>query len=293
MGKRSILWLAILLLLAGSASAGFTMHLRTMSEVVSDQQARINFSLVNAGDETAYQIFLETILPEGFTSSSVYSPSLRPNQPLSGVLDIKFPQNAVEGRYPVVIMLHYSDRNSYPFSIIFPEYIKYKEGMGSKVQLMIPTVEITGPDQVGFNLKVYNQDSKEHNLTIRLYTPKEIEANITVKDIQLTGQSNTVVENNIWSNGALYDSDYLILASVSYIEDGRVYSSIAQGRAKIVKPLGMQIGENLFKEFQWALILLILLVGVVVVFFMLREKPGGRDEKKGRPEKKARKQKAR
>ena len=279
---KRIYFFLIILTLIGSASAGYTMNLQTSSEVISSEEARITFSLNNSGDETAYRVALQPVLPEGFSSDVLYIRTLPPHQPVNSSIPLKINSSVIEGRYPVVLVLHYSDKNGYPFSVLFPESLNYNGGKSSKVQLALTTVEITGPSPVEFDVKVFNQDTKAHNVTVRLYTPNELTVDLLSQNMQLKKQSSMNLDNEIRSNGALYDSNYLILASASYVEDGKLYSSMAQGRVMIVKPSGLQIGENVFMESQWLLILIVFIVMVVLVVLLLKQKPIDKnDNKKG------------
>jgi hypothetical protein len=259
------------------------MNLATSSES-SNGTARINFSLRNSGNEDAYNVMLEPILPEGFTSKDFFIGTLPKGHPVNGSFNVKIPSDALQGGYPVALVLHYQDANSYPFSVIFPESIVNSHMTYSKVYLLMQSVNITGPAPVEFNVKVLNQDEKKHNITFVLYAPEELSLDSKTKVIEVDGHSNATVENRIWSTGALYGSSYLLLASASYTEGGERYSSMAQGRVGVVKPAGIQIGKNIFMEGQWILILFVLIVIVILAFLTLRERRT-RNEKKAVKEK--------
>lgn len=284
--KRILVFWITAFFFACCVSAGFTMDLKTTSESLSDREARINFSLKNSGDEVAYNIRLEPIVPEGFESKVFYLNYLPPDQPSSGSFNVEISPNVLEGEYPVALILHYADRNAYPFSVVFPEVIKHRKKTTSMVLLSIPTVEMTSQTPVEFDVKVFNQDFKKHNITVRLYLPEELSADFETKNVEVNGRARLALDNRVWSAGALYDSDYLVLASVSYIENNSMYSSMALGRVRVVKPAGIQIGGNIFAEAKWILLAFVLLVVIVLSYLTFRERPRTKDEKEGKKTKK-------
>jgi len=262
------------LLFSCTVSAGFTMDLMTSTEPLPDGGGRINFSLSNVGDETALNVMLEPILPEGFKAGPFFVSSLPPNKPVNGSFVVTVGPDVLPGRYPLPLMLHYTDRNDYPFTIVFPESLSHKVPAVSKAFAVIPEVQITGPDAVGFNVRVFNQDSKVHNMTVRLYVPNELSSDVSSTVVELKPQSSSILENKMRSVSALYDSDYLILASVSYVDDGVVYSSIARGRVRLVKPASLQVSENVFQKGWWLVIAVVLVVIVLLAYLTLRERRG-------------------
>jgi len=282
---KKILLPVLSCILVWSASAGFTMELSTKSEILSDQYSRINFTLLNSGDEAAYNVILEPLLPEGFNSDILYMRVLPSNMPFNGSFVINISPNAPVGKFPTPLMLHYTDLNSYPFSVLFPESVNHVNGSSSNVFMSLPMVDITGTAPTGFNLRVFNQDSKIHNVSIRLFIPKELGSDLTLMVVEIQPKSSVTLEKSIWSSSALYDSDYLLLGSASYSEDGVMHSSLSYGRAQIVRPAYLSLEDDIFKNSQWFVLLLILLSIVFIVYFSIKRRMVVGNEQEEKPKK--------
>lgn len=289
-GMRSIILGLAVLLLAGCASAGFTMNLKTTSEVLSGEEVRINFTLSNTGNEVAYQVWLEPMLPEGFESSSFRLLKLPPGIPLNSSLKIKMPVGTLPGRYSVGLKLHYRDVNGYPLSVVFPESIAFQNSTASEVVISLPMTEITGSTPVDFDIKLFNQKPNSRNITVRLYLPDELGVDTVMRNVEIDGNSGLTLEGSIWSVSALYDSDYLVIGSVSYTDGGMSYSYTSLNRVKVVKPSILRVGSNIFMETKWVLTAFIVVVVIVLLYMTMREKHKtkneGKEFKKERKERK-------
>lgn len=263
------LWFA-----SSCASARYTMDLSTRVEYASRDAAWLNFTLVNLGDEIAYNVRLEPVLPAGMESNNLYVNGLPPGYVLNGSLSVNASPGMLDGTYPLVLVLRYSDRNAYPLSVVYPQSFTLGRSSSSMVAVSIPDVSLTGKEPVDYDVGVVNRDSKKHNVTIRVYLPDELDVSVEEKTVEMEALSAGRLKNTLWSAGALYDSDYAALASVSYVEDGVMHSSLASGRVRVVKPPEIRVEDSFFKRNQDALIHFIY-VSLAVVFYVSAAEKGG------------------
>jgi hypothetical protein len=269
---RRLLFLCILLAMTGSATARFTMTLSTTSEMLSNDAVRLNFTLTNSGDEVAYNVYLEPLLPAGVESKRLYINYLLPNQPFNGSFDISIRPDVPEGRHVIALILLYSDVNNYPFSVVFPESLVHGKNTISAARMTLPTIEVTGLTPVEFDMNVSNLDVRRRNMTLMIYLPRELSADFTIKQVEVEGNSTVVVGNRVWSESALYDSDYFIVGSVSYVDGKTIYSSRASGRVEVVKPAQLQTGVSFFMQTKTYFIALIVLAVIAVAYSAFKKK---------------------
>jgi hypothetical protein len=231
--------LFLLLFIPTTASAYFTMELRSRTEDVSfGNETYVNFTVVNVGNEPGFNVSIELAGGSELTGDSIYIGMLNPKKPFTGSFRAAFAPGIIQGTYPVIITLHYSDRNGYPFTVIFPEDVHYKTKKASTIATNVGTITIPskGKDYTDLSMEVINYDSKPHNVSIMLYLTNELRANSLQQTLTVPPEGKQLATFGIISATALPASSYSVIAISSYEEDGVHYSNIGLGRVFVTTP---------------------------------------------------------
>lgn len=244
-----------------TASSGTIFHNSTILSVLLQQ----------GGDEAAYDVSVFPLLPEGFSYTGALSMQrLDPEKSIQGNFTVYLNGETTLGEYPVVIQTIYHDANMYPFSTISPYLLTYKEKYLSDVYGTISSLEITKDGSDVTTLTLRNTGSKQHQVKVKLYTPKELKCDVQSRTIPIGSQEEKKITYKISSFGALVGSNYIILASLEYNDSGHHYTSFARGMVKIVEKK-----QNL--NLLWLLTALFVVLLLVFVYFKIK---GAKVEKK-------------
>jgi len=257
--KRLFLIALGILFFAVEASAYFTMTMTSTSEQISVGNSTVlNITLINSGNEPSFNTRLG-ILSKDFNSSELYIGTFKQNAPFHGQIPINIGGDITPGKYPIIVFLHYTDSNRYPSSMVFPANIQYKLDPITKVHGALSEINLTANKSKQLYLEIRNLDTMQHNVTVRLFLPDELNSDKWEKTVLIMPKDIVVTNFEISSLGALPDSRYTILATLEYEENNIHYSSIAQGYVIIVQReiSGFKSqSNNLF-------------VGLIVSFFVL------------------------
>lgn len=233
--------LASALVLTDSVSAYFTVTASIYAEpVVVGNSTVVNVSIVNSGNELAYGSILGFASSEKFNSTDFNLGVLEPNKTNIIPLLININADAPLGRYPLVLILRYTDANRYPFSMVFPSMISLKEDSVPMVHGVMSPIELATDEQKTLALDVRNLDAKQHKVHVRLFLPDELNSDPLEREVEIPPKSIRKINFTVSSLGALPDSSYTIAASLGYDEGGKYYSSITNGLIKVVKNMGAE-----------------------------------------------------
>jgi hypothetical protein len=218
--RNNITIFVLLLLLGGSAQAGVIRILLNPVDVYVNESgdATAKTELINMGDEAAENVRLNLVLPEGFGSDSVFVGTLETNKPRNISFGVRLPDSILPGVYPAVVMTDYTDLNGYPFSSVTPGVIKYREDVYPLLFASMDTVVVREGEKAVLPLALRNLDDRQHNLSVRLYLPREIKSNQTLLTVSLEGKSDARLGFEVSPFGALPKSSYLTFVSVEYEE---------------------------------------------------------------------------
>jgi hypothetical protein len=206
----------------------------TQNVVVTEKNTTLNVTVMNSGNEAAYDVQLSLILPEGFTTEPIFAGVLQPNVPYMGSFRVGIDDSAKPGTYPVVVKTHYADANAYPFSTVTPTFIRYGQPTPFKLRGAIKEVSLVGDSKKDIVLEVSNLDNKPHDVLVRFHLPDELAADYYSTEAPVQPHGISEVRVPVKSFGALPDSSYVIFASMEYDEGGLHYSSTAGGMIKIL-----------------------------------------------------------
>jgi len=253
-----------LVVLTTSVSARYITlsHKVTMERIIQEDKTTVNITLLNSGDEPAYDVQLSLLLPEGVSSEPIFLGELDPNMPKSGTFDIKINSDVIPGRYSMAILTEYKDANGYPFSSVLPKSLILKEFKSSQISGRISGITLGDKETKKLTLELRNMDQRDHNLKIKLFIPRELKADNEEKSLVLNAREEKKINFDISSFGALPGSNYVVFASLDYEDSGIHYSSTAMGIVKVVEGRTVQSESE---EIPFGVVFWILTISFIVL----------------------------
>jgi len=226
----------------------------TLRTKVVGQTLKITVNSVNKGDESAYNIRAE--IRAGSKQWLLEKKAELPVN-LCYQAEVNFPLSISKpGTYPLILTMHYTDANQYPFSALIAQtYIFLKESV-SPIFGQVKSVSFFKEGNLGFKLK--NLGDREIKAKTYLVAPRELTVEKNQLELVVGPKSEKNGSFTIKNFSALSGSTYQVFA-VSEFEDKELhYTAIAPGTIKIVEDkLLFGLGQNF---------LLIILASLVAVF---------------------------
>ena len=194
----------------------------------------LNISVVNTGDEAAYDVQLSLMLPDGFEAEPIPVGLLPPNAPYADSFRVRVADSVKPGTYPAVLKTHYADANAYPFSTVSPAFIRYGQSTPNRLQGRLRELSLAGERTGELVLEAGNLDDRPHTVSVRLHLPDELVAEYYSRTVEVRPRGAEKVGFQVKSLGALPDSSYAVFATMEYDEGGLHYSSAAGGVVRIL-----------------------------------------------------------
>ena len=279
-GKMNKLFPLILLLLICTVGATYIRIATdvTVPSMMDENHTDMNITLINSGDETAHDVGLSFITPDGMSSEDFFVGNLIPNTPFNSTVYVNLSDNMAPGRYNIVIITDYRDANNYPFSAVSVRPVMVKRSTISKLSCMIsgPTIAENGNGDL--KLVVRNLDNVPHNVRIRLFLPRELKIDNDEVRIELKPKDKKELKFRVENLAALPGSSYFVFASLDYEEETLHYSSIGTGIIKIVEEGTIQdSGAEIQLDPPFLFLVFIFIILLVIFLFFKFAK--GDDEK--------------
>ncbi len=229
--------LILLMVLCSHLVSGTYISLTTQvskEEIILEDETELEVKLVNSGDEPAYQVQVNFVLPSGFQAPPISVGNLEPNKPYTKKATLKIDE-IVPGTYPLGVLTYYQDANGYPFSSpsFFP--IVFQEVTASSVFGALQPLTLSGQETKEATLKVRNLDNAPHQVKATLFLPRELVSTANEKILDLAAKEEREITFDVSSFGALPGSSYPLFVSLDYKENNLHYSSLARGTVSIVE----------------------------------------------------------
>ena len=218
--KNATILLIILALTPAHASASYIQLIPSLSinDIVSEDTVTIPATIVNNGDESAYNVQMTLLLPDGFTSKNIFMREIKPGEKKEGVFTLEIPADTPPGTYVLALLTHYADANEYPLSSINSAILNYKTSTSSAVTGYMGTTEL-GREPVTLNITLRNREEKPHDITLKLLLPDELQTNQITTKATIEPNQEQQIQATITPTGALPGSTYPIIATSSYTEE--------------------------------------------------------------------------
>ena len=262
------LFVPALLFCHGPAGASYiTMETETSASRV-ESGVEIKLSATNRGDEEAHHVQPEVRLL-GQAIAGPLRQSLRPGELYSWKTTVEVQKDSLlPGRYPIFIVLDYTDRNLYPFSAVSATYMDSGKGRPSHVSGRIPTVEISHKGKI--EIRLSNQDDHDRNVTLKMVGPRELSLKGMKGPLFVKARSEISVSSAVTNLSALSGSSYRVYAAVEYEEAGVHFSTAIPGIVTIGS------SESPVRRYRWVLIGLGVLLFVLLMAVQLIRRRGSR-----------------
>ncbi len=281
------LLLVLIIALAGISSARYISisTTSTAERITEGDSTVIGARLVNSGDEAAHDVRVSLMLPEGFSANELKPGQMEPDEPYEGDFTVSIDSDVTPGTYLVAILTDYRDANAYPFSSITQSFINLGEETFSDISGTLSKISISPEGSASTTLTIRNRGDEKRRLRVRLFLPRELEADVESYELELGPRAQEEHRFKISSFGALAGSTYIISASIEYEEDNLHYTSTASGVVEIVTeeevPVGEESGPGIFDRLDMTLLLLIgSFILLLVIFAALSMK--SKNEKQGK-----------
>jgi len=239
----------------------FNINLKTE---VRNKELKVLVTALNKGDESAYHVQAE-LQVAGKTIFAQKQAELPINAPYQAQLTtaLSLPSS---GTYPLVLILHYTDANQYPFSALTVQTFSYLEEAKSPVfgQLKPITFEKEGKLQ----LKIKNLSENKVSPLLYLVIPQELTVEEKPKPVEIDSRSEQNLTFSLKNFSALAGSTYQVFAVAEGSNQNLHYTQIFPGTVKIIssqKILGLSY-STLF------LILIVLLALFILTQLFQRKK---------------------
>jgi len=223
-----ILWL----LTAESSPAGYISIETTLSLNVKGKTLEVMVYSTNKGDESAYNVQAEiSAMGSNIFSRRLSELKVNEGYKVSQKLPITLDKH---GTYPVILTLHYTDANQYPFSAITCQTFTYSEELLPMLVGDMESISISDKGKIRLTLK--NLTDKRINGRTYLVTPKELTVSQELRQININPKAMQSLGFTIKNLSALHGSTYTVYA-ISEVEDRHIhYTSLSSGAVKIVHP---------------------------------------------------------
>jgi len=243
--------------------ASFISLKTTVTSVVEKDHLKVVISTVNKGDEPAYNIQAEVRVGDQKILGSK-TQELGINQPYQA--EAVFPLRlTTPGRYPMVLVMHYTDANQYPFSALNCQTFAYKmDAPPSELFGTLRPVSFWKKAETQLNVK--NMGDAKITASVSLVVPRELTVDNGNFKLDIPAKSENSQRISISNFSALSGSDYQVFAAVEYEKDNMHYTSILPGVVKIVEAKTV-MGINA----TFLIVAFILLVVVFVAFQVIKK----------------------
>ncbi len=263
--KRPALAFSVLLLLIVPAWASFIRFEPTLTLTVEGALLKTTVSAVNHGDEPAFNVRAELLA----TGKSIFlskQDEVRRGTEYDAGTSIDL--SALKpGKYPLILRLHYTDANQYPFSCLAGRTFLYRsKNMPDPVVGKIKTATFWARGNVELRLK--NLSDSELELSTSLVTPKELAASQEKIKCAIPARGEKSVVFTVSNFAALGVSGYQVYAIAEYKDQ----AILIPGKINIVE-------EKDFLGISYPFLVFILIVlALIFIGFQIGLLPRGKNK---------------
>ena len=241
-----------------SAFASYISLNTALSSKVKGNNLLVSVSVINKGDESAYNVQAELKLDRRQAlGEKVDQLPVNGNYSAQFTLPLSY---AAAGSYPLALIMHYTDANQYPFSALSCQTFAYKKEAAPEIFGQLKPTQFAGEGTVRLVLK--NLGDKEIRAVARLVLSRELTAKDETAAVVLGPRSEKELTFGVSNFSALPGSTYQAFAVTEYDDGGVHFSIVAPGTIAIVE-------KSVFKDYQlyfYALIAVLLVLFIAYQF---------------------------
>lgn len=218
-------------LLASSASAGYISLTSTTNVRVEKGKLLFDLKSINRGDESAFNVRAELRL-----AGKSYLANKVQELPINHVYNAKLSlplAYTTPGTYPLVLVLHYTDANQYPFSALIVPTFTLGEEIPSPLFGQATSVTFAKEGKINFQLK--NLGSRPVEAQTYLVYPREL--NVAEEKLSLSIPAKGVSNGSfsLTNFSALNGSTYQLFIISEFNDEGRHFTSVTPATVRIVE----------------------------------------------------------
>lgn len=183
----------------------------------------VNISSKNKGDESAFNVQAEIIV-DGKKILLDKKDELKIGEIYNAnkVLRLNLGKG---GEYPLILIIHYTDANQYPFSALTAKTFSYNSG--PLIQDIFGKANKAAFEKEGkLEIILKNMSDKELTVNTSVFAPRELTVENNIQEIVMPAKSEKSAEFNVKNFSALNGSSYQVFAISSYEKDGIYRTSI-------------------------------------------------------------------
>jgi len=230
--KKTISLIICSALLIGLASASYISLNTSLGTKVAERELGVYVSVINKGDEPAHNVQAEIRLAgKKYYGKKVQQLGIDQKYQVMRDLPLKLKR---PGNYPLILAMHYTDANQYPFSALTGKTFAYKSAeLPSEIFGRMNSATFWKQGQIKLTLR--NSSDSEIKTNAYLETPREIAVASPKQTVVISAKSEKVLIFKLTNFSALTGSNYQIFAVTEYNKDGVHQTSITPGMIKIVE----------------------------------------------------------
>jgi len=229
---KKLACLLILTLWLGSAAFASYISLNTtLSSKVENNNLKVTVSVVNKGDESAFNVQAEIKVGKKDVLLSKTS-----ELPVNGIYKVEEAFRlslAKPGTYPLTLIMHYTDANQYPFSALTGQTFTYRQEAVSPIFGQLKSTSFSKEGQ----LKLVLKNSGDAGIKTNTYLVAPGELTVAEKSLSLAVASKSEQSGSfaVKNFSALSGSTYQVFAISEFEDQSLHYTSISPGTVKIVE----------------------------------------------------------
>ena len=182
--------------------------------------------------------------------------------------DLTLPLDLVKpGTYPLVLIMHYTDANQYPFSALTCQTFVNEKEVISPVFGQGKSVSFNKEGKLGFSIK--NMSDEPVTVKTSLIAPRELTVEQNERELQLAPRSDQESDFSLKNFSALGGSTYQLFALAQSEDADYHYTSIFPGTVKITANQGV---FGFSYTMMGALLALLLVVFIISQLLAIRKK---------------------
>jgi hypothetical protein len=247
----------VLILLTAAAAASYISLNTSLDSKVDGKTLKALVTSVNKGDEPAYNVQAEIRL-----GNKVFLGAKKTELPVGVSYQVPFSlplTHKLPGQYPLVLVMHYTDANQYPFSALSVQTYTYQtEPPPTEVFGRIRSATFWREGRMALTLK--NLSNMMVLVKTKLVTPRELIVGEISSEVIIAPKAERHLDLPIENFSALSGSTYQLFAVAEYDKDNLHHTAVAPGMAKIVE--GKSIGGIDYTY------LVIILIALVIIFLL-------------------------
>jgi len=223
--------LLVILFLAHACLASSISLNTTIGSVVKDNTLNVSLSIINKGDESAFNV--QAVVRAGNNVlESPYRAELGAEGAYQAQLKFKL-AGAKPGIYPLLVTINYTDANQHPFSALAAHAFALKQPAKPILSGQLQPTRISKQGEMVLTLK--NLSSEKLQVQSYLFAPTELSEKAQKIMSRLDPEAELSVKLPLTNRSALKGSTYQVYAVTEYEKDGRHQTLVTPGTVEIVE----------------------------------------------------------